>query len=666
MNRRSRQNYTKQTKNVPKRFTSKMQASLLLVFCIVILIFFVLVGRILFLTDKDGEKYEKRVLSQQTYVSNAIPYKRGDILDRNMTTLAVSEKVYNLILDPALILEKEAYKKPTIKALEKVLGITAEIVNEILKEKPESHYYQMKDYKGLDYEIVEAFEALKTQDKKKTKKENEDAANIKGIWFEEEYVRTYPLKTVGSAVIGFTQKGDSNVGNWGVEESYNEELSGTNGREYGYFNAELELERTVKPAVNGHNIITTIDANVQAIVEKKVQSYLDKPGAENVAVLLMNPQNGEIYSMVSNEAFDLNNPRDLTAFYSDKKIDKMSSEEMSAALSAIWRNFCISDAYEPGSTFKPFTVAAALDEHVATEKSSYECGGSLTVKGVSKPISCNKRAGHGSISLRESLMQSCNVAMMKIGAKMGREKFYDYLIRFGFGQKTGIDLPGEAAGIIYDAEGLNSSELATSSFGQSNTMTMVQMAAGFSSVINGGNYYVPHIVKEIQNEKGAMVEKMGATLLKKTTSQSTSDLIRDYLYDTVETGTAQPAKVEGFAIGGKTGTAEKAGRDKKNYIVSFLGFAPVEDPQVVIYVVIDEPNEKEQDHSSYATEFASDLMEEVLPFLGVYPNTDNNKKASKKNSKKTQDNQTQPESDDKKEDSKKEDTKEASGQGEEE
>lgn len=630
MERRRRNRKTSEKKNALKRFTPKMQASLLLVFCLVILIFFGLLGRIIFLEDKDGEKYEKRVLSQQTYVSNAIPCKRGEILDRNMTAMAVSVKVYNLILDPALILEKKAYKKPTADALNKILGIEPETVNDILKEKPKSHYYQMKDYKGLDYETVQAFEELKKKDKKKTDKENEDAANIKGIWFEEEYVRTYPLNTVGSSVIGFTQKGDSNVGNWGVEENYNEELSGTNGREYGYFNSELELERTVKPAVNGHNIIMTIDANVQSLVEKRVKKYLDNPGAENVGVVLMNPQNGEIYAMVSNEAFDLNNPRDLSAFYTEKQIDKMSNEEMSAALSAIWRNFCISDAYEPGSTFKPFTVAAALDEHIVTDNSSFECAGSLKIKGYEKPIKCNKRLGHGHINLRQSLMFSCNVAMMKIGAKMGRDIFADYLTLYGFGKRTGIDLPGEALGTVYDAQGLNGTELATSSFGQSNAVTMIQMCAGFSSLINGGNYYVPHIVKEIQNENGATVEKISGTLLKKTTSQNTSTMIKDYLFDTVEEGTAEPAKVKGFEIGGKTGTAEKKGRDKTNYIVSFLGFTPVEDPQVVIYVVIDQPNEEEQDHSSYATEFAHSIMKEVLPFLGVYPNTTNNKKTAGK------------------------------------
>lgn len=587
-----------------KKFTYKMQASLLLVFCIVVVCFVLLLIRLIKInTDNDGT-YERRVLSQQTYVSNAIPYKRGDILDRNNTKLATSEKVYNMILDPVTMLEKEDYREPTIAALSECFGITAQEINTILAEKAESRYVIMKDYKGLEYEEVSIFEAKEAENK-----------NIQGVWFEEEYVRRYPLSNVASNIVGFTQKGNANIGNWGIEEYYNEELSGNNGREYGYFDSELNLERNVKPAVNGYNIISTIDANVQAIVEKHVEKYLNETGAANMAVLLMNPQNGEIYSMVSNYSFDLNNPRDLSTFYTEEELEAMTEVEYSAALSKMWRNYCISDAYEPGSTFKPFTVATALDEALATEKSTYECVGKAEVAG--RKIKCN--ATHNVISLEESLMYSCNVAMMDIVEIMGRTTFSEYMLLYGFGQKTGVDLPGESSGIVYSEDKLNPVELATSSFGQSNTVTMMQMAAGFSSLINGGKYYKPHIVKQIENDSGAVVEEMEPILVKETVSRETSDKIRKYLYATVENGTAAPAGVAGYEIGGKTGTAEKQPRGEGKYLVSFLGFTPVEEPKVVVYVIIDEPNEEEQDHSSYATNFASQMMEEVLPFLGVYP-----------------------------------------------
>ncbi len=587
-----------------KKFTYKMQASLLLVFCIVLLCFGLLLIRLVKINTDSAGTYERRVLSQQTYVSNAIPYKRGDILDRNNTKLATSEKVYNMILDPVTMLEKEAYKEPTIAALSECFGISAQEVNTILAEKSQSRYVIMKEYKGLEYDEVSLFEAKEAED-----------SNIKGVWFEEEYVRRYPLSNVASNIVGFTQKGNANIGTWGIEEYYNEELSGNNGREYGYFDSELNLERNVKPAVNGYNIIATIDANVQAIVERHVEKYLDETGAANMAVLLMNPQNGEIYSMVSNYSFDLNNPRDLSDFYTEEEIEAMTDVEYSAALSKLWRNYCISDAYEPGSTFKPFTVATALDEALATPKSTYECAGKSVV--ADKTIKCN--ATHNTVSLEGSLMYSCNVAMMDIVEIMGRTTFSEYLLLYGFGQKTGIDLPGESTGIIYSEDKLNPVELATSSFGQSNTVTMVQMAAGFSSLINGGKYYKPHIVKQIENDSGAVVEEIEPILVKETVSRETSDKIRKYLYSTVEEGTAAPAGVTGYEIGGKTGTAEKHPRGEGRYLVSFLGFTPVKEPKVVVYVIIDEPNEEEQDHSSYATNFASQVMEEVLPFLGVYP-----------------------------------------------
>lgn len=602
-----------------RRFTPKMQANLLLVFCIVILIFIALVVRLWYITNENGEKYERKVLSQQTYVSNAIPFKRGDITDRNGTKLAVSEKVYNLILDPVTILEKEAYKEPTLTAVNKVFGIPMEELEKLLVEKKDSRYVQMKEYKYLDYSVVQEFEQLKVKDKNNKNDDTDSTNNIHGVWFEEEYIRTYPLKNVGSSIIGFTQKNDGNVGNWGIEEYYNEELNGTNGREYGYFNADLELERNVKPAINGNTVVSTIDANVQAITEKHVEKFLEETGAKNIAVMITNPNNGEIFASVSNKTFDLNNPRDLTAFYTEEELEAMSMEEQSAALSAMWRNFCISDAYEPGSTFKPFTVAAALEEDKANESSTYVCDGKEVVVEGQNPIRCNKRSGHGTITLEESLMFSCNDALMEMSKNLGRTDFYSYTRLFGFGEKSGIDLPGEAQGIVFAEDQLNPVELATSSFGQSQTVNMTQMVAGFSSLINGGKYYKPHIVKEIRNDAGAVVENKDAVLVKETVSADTSSKLRQYLRSTVESGTAGPAGVEGYSVGGKTGTAEKAPRDKANYVVSFLGFTPTDDPQVVIYVVIDEPAVEDQAHSTYATQLAHDILEEVLPFLGVYP-----------------------------------------------
>jgi stage V sporulation protein D (sporulation-specific penicillin-binding protein) len=585
-----------------KKFNSKMQANLLLVFCVVILCFFALIGRLIFINIKDGEKYEKRVLSQQTYMSNAIAYKRGDIVDRNMTKLATSEKVYNMILDPVAMQEKKAFIEPTKKALVKCFEFTQEELTKILVESPESRYIVMKEHKGLTYEEIEEFLQLEEKDKK-----------IQGVWFEEEYVRRYPLKTVASNVIGFTSKG--NVGNWGIEEYYNKKLNGSNGREYGVFDSQLKLERTIKPAVNGNTIVSTIDSNVQTIVENKINDFDEETGGKNIAVIVMNPQNGEIYAMGTDSTYDLNNPRDLSGVYTEKEIKAMNDEEMMTAWNGIWRNYVISDAYEPGSTFKPFTMSAALDEGKVTLDSKFACPGYEIVLG--HKIKCT--SNHGIIDLATALKLSCNPAHMQIGAKLGRSLFYKYIDVFGFGSKTGIDLPGEGSGLIFTEEQLNPIELATSSFGQGQTVTMIQMASAFSSVINGGYYYEPHMVKEILNENGASIEKIDPILVKETISKSTSDKLRTILFDTVEDGTAKGAKVSGFEIGGKTGTAEKKERDDKNYIISFIGFTPIDDPEIMIYVVIDEPGVENQARSSIATEFASKIMEEILPFLDVYP-----------------------------------------------
>lgn len=601
-----------------KKFTSKMQASLLLVFCVVIVAFVVLIGRLIFLNNKDGDKYAKRVLSQQTYVSNVIPYKRGDIVDRKGTVLARSEKVYNLVLDPKLILEKvkddqiykQIYKDPTIEALVNCFGADKEEINEILTKKKDKRYYVLE--KELSYKKVDSFNAYV-----KKLKEDEDGVgnNIKGIWFEEEYVRKYPLDTVASDIIGFTSKG--NVGNWGIEEYYNAELNGSNGREYGYFDGELNLERTVKPAQNGNTIISTIDANVQEIIEEEIKKYNKDIGSKNTAVMVMNPQNGEILAMASYPSYDLNNPRDLEPFYSKSEIAAMNSEETLTALNEIWRNYSISDTYEPGSTFKPFTMAASFEEAKLNGNETYFCDGYEEVLG--SKIRCSKRTGHGNITLEEAMMYSCNDALMQIAKKTGKNTFSIYQDNFGFGGKTGIDLPGEADGLVFTKDQLNPIELATSSFGQGPTVTMVQMVSAFSSVINGGAYYQPHVVKQIQNDKGATVRNIEETLVKETVSKKTSDTLKEYMYQTVEEGTAKGAQVPGYAIGGKTGTAEKIPRGNGNYLVSFLGFAPAENPTMVIYVIVDEPNVEIQADSSIATKMASRIMKQILPFLNIYP-----------------------------------------------
>lgn len=603
------------TRKFNKVGTRKLFGRILIVFMLVTVVSAGLLGRIAYLGKAKGAEAEKKVLAQQSYRSNEIKYKRGDITDRNGNKLAVSRKVYDLVLDPVLISTKEDYIKATSGALKKVFNISDKTVRKIIKDQPDSQYYVMQDFKGLEKDKVEEFEKLVENDKKK---------NIKGVIFEERYKRYYPYSTVASKIIGFCSSED--VGIWGLENQYNRQLSGTNGRRYGYFNSELELVETVKNPVNGNNIVTTIDANVQGILERQMKEFQEKVGSLNMGCIIMNPQNGEIYAMSSYPEYDLNNPRDLSVLYSKEEIEKMSEKKKSKELNKLWRNFCISDAFEPGSTFKPITVAACLDEGVTNPNKLYYCNGYQKVNGIQIKCVSYAAGGHKMINICQSLMESCNDVMMQLGAKLGRTKFVDYVSDFGFGQKTGIDLPGEGVGGVFSKDRMHSVELATSSFGQGQTVTMIQLAAAFSAVINGGNYYEPHVVKEITNTSGALISSKENALVRKVITEGTSEKLRDYLYETVEKGTAGPAKVPGYEIGGKTGTAEKHPVGRGNYLVSFAGFTPVDKPEVMIYVIIDEPNVKDQAHSIYATQFSSQVMKEVLPLLGVYQSEDIKKK----------------------------------------
>jgi stage V sporulation protein D (sporulation-specific penicillin-binding protein) len=599
---------------INRKFSSRMQARLLLVFCVITLLLVGLMGRLIYIMQADGDRYAKTVLSRQSYVSAVLPYKRGDIIDRNGTVLARSELQYRLILDPKRLLQNEDSISPTLAALKESFGIEAETIQTIMQEKPDSQYVTV--VKNLKYDAVKSFKTMMEENNKK--KENSEK-KIMGVWFEEEYVRAYPYKSLACDVLGFTST--DNTGYWGIEEYYNEELNGTNGREYGYYDSDLNIERIVKKPVNGNTIISTIDANVQRMIQEHIIAFNTEFGSKNIGILVMNPNNGEIIAMASNQEYDLNSPRSLEGIYPKAELAGMTEEEKTAALNALWKNDVISSGFEPGSTFKPVTIASALEEDIVTENTTYICDGGEQIG--SSYIKCSKVTGHGEITLGEALMVSCNDALMQIVAQEGKDIFYRYQKSFGFGKKTGIDLPGEEAGIIMSLDDLKSTELATSSFGQSFNTTMIQMAAAYSSLVNGGYYYEPHVVKQIVNDNGATIKNYDELLIRQTVSEKTSEFVQNYMYQTVETGTAQGAQVPGYAVGGKTGTAQKFPRAAKTYVVSFLGAVPAINPEVVVYVMIDEPqNVVKQADSSIATKLASRVMTEILPALGIYPEGD--------------------------------------------
>ena len=598
----------------PKRFSRKMCITVFLVFCVCLFTFGVLLFKIYRINSKDGDRYRKEALSQQSYTNTVLNYQRGDVKDRNNTTLAVSVRKYDLVLEPRTLGKDEKKKQATVDAIAKTFGVASSVVEEVIQKKPNSMYEHIDGLKELPAKKVDKF-------KKQIKKER-----LEGVWFEEVYKRNYPLKTVGASIIGFMNS--NNQGTYGVEEQYNSVLNGTTGREYGYFDSNMNLQRTIKEAKDGNSVVLTIDANVQKIIEDEIADFQKNgTGAKTIAMMVMNPKNGEILAMASNSTFDLNDPQNLASMYSEQKIAAMTDKEKNENLLSMWSNFCVGSAYEPGSTFKPFTIAAALDENIISGKSTFQCNGVKKV--ADREIHCSNRNGHGMLDLRHALMESCNAALMDIGLGLGRNKFSKYNKLYGFGQRTGVDLPGETSGLIHTKEELTPVELATSSFGQTQTVTMVQMLSGFSSLINGGNYYQPHLVKEIQNSNGDVVKTIDPVVVKRTTSEDTSSKLRSYLKSTVEEGTAAPAQVKGYSIGGKTGTAEKRPVSAKKYLVSFIGCEPAEDPEVAYYVIIDEPHVKDQAHSTYATEFSSKVMKRVLPFLGQYASSSQTKQDAK-------------------------------------
>lgn len=601
------------------KFTISMQKKLVVLFGLVLLAFAGLSARLILINRDDSERYKKQILEQQEYSSITLPARRGDIMDSKGTPLAVSEKIYNLVIDAKVIMGKEAYFEPTMKALESCFDLDMTEIRQYVKNNSTSAYYV--PLKALTYEEIAPFMELKNDTK--------NNPNIAGIWFEEEYTRTYPNGSLACDVIGFTNK--DNNGSYGLEEYYNDVLNGTAGREYGYLNEDSTLERTTKAAVDGYSIISTIDANVQSIIEKHLLAFNDKykdnaregNGANNLGAIIMNVNSGEVIGMASYPNFDLNNPRDVSAYLTEEEIQVMQEEgTYYDYLNKLWRNFCISDTYEPGSTIKPFTVAVGLETGKLTGNESYYCDGDMVVVESENPVKCHnyKIGGCGNVNVEQAVAQSCNVALMEMGLTIGKNTFTDYQQRFNFGLKTNVDLAGEArtAELVYNADNMGVMELATCSFGQGFNTTMIQVISGFCSLINGGYYYEPHLVNKIISSNGATIESIEPRVLRQTVSAATSDRIIQYCNSVVTTGTGKAARPAGYSIGGKTGTAETIPRGNGEYVVSFLGYAPADDPQIAIYVVVDRLNDYEQDNVRVAATLCRDILTEVLPYMGIY------------------------------------------------
>lgn len=651
-----------------------MRKKLVLIFGVIVLALVGLSIRIVYINKTNGDKYTKKVLQQQESNSTTLAYRRGDIYDRNGTVLATSEKVYNVILDPKVLKESEKYKEgceeATFKVLAKYFSRSEEELRQVYANNEDSRYVLLEKEQTKE-QIADLEVAI------------EENSKVKGVWLEEGYKRRYPYNSSACNVIGYTVSG--NVGQYGIEEYYTDVLNGTNGRSYSYLNENLETEKVIHEPTDGYSVMSTIDITLQGFVEEAIDNFMKEyenayregDGAKTVACVMMDPRNGEILAMASNRTYDLNQPYDLVANgvlteeenevfvgYENaiSALQKQKKEEGYASLSEneknaindqideynellkpkyeylnnLWRNFCVSDTFEPGSTVKPMTVAAALESGAISDSEGFYCDGGQVVVAGQKPIHCAKRSGHGMITVEGALMFSCNDALMQMAAKMGSETFVKYQRLFNFGLRTGIDLPGESRtdtvvyyvgdDAPYENLKIGPSELATCSFGQGFNASMIQVASAFSSCINGGYYYQPHVMKKIMDSNGGTVEENEGNLLRTTISEQTSQKIKKYLYSTMygakdangNSATGKNARIAGYAMGGKTGTAQKIPRGNGNYLVSFIGYAPYDVPQVVCYVIVDEPNAAAQATSSFAQKIWKEIMQKALPYLNIY------------------------------------------------
>ena len=617
--------------NTPKRKNKKkpvrkishiMKNKLSILFLLVLIALVILLGVITFINLKSGDRYKKQVLSQaqQKYESRTIPSKRGSIYDSNGNLLAVSNKVYNVILDCQAVNSDSDYMDPTVKALVDIFGIDeGDIRTRLTSESTKDSQYQILK-KQVSMDDKQAFEDYcDTSAEDLSAKEIEERRNVQGVWFEEDYLRVYPYNETACDTLGFTFSRDT--ADYGIEGYYNSTLTGTDGRQYGYLNDDSTVEQTIIEAQDGNSLELSLDLGTQQIVEKWVNAFMESTGAKNIGVIVENPSNGEIRAMDGGDRYDLNDPRDLSSLYSQEEIKAMNDEDMMDALTSMWNNFCVTDIYEPGSVVKPIVMAAALEQGKISTTDTFYCDGfqNFGVPGNITTIKCANVDGHGTETLAEVIANSCNDAMMQIGAAMGVDNFLRAQSTFNFGSRTGIDLPNEGYGIMHTKETMKETELACSAFGQGFSCTMIQEINAMCSVINGGYYYQPHLVTKIKDANGGLVKNITPVLQKQTISSNISADIRSYMAASVQQGTSMKSKVQGYSSGGKTGTAEKFPRGNGKYVVSFIGFAPVEDPKVLIYVVIDEPDVEDQASSSYPQFVAQAILSELLPYMNVQP-----------------------------------------------
>ena len=574
---------------------------------IFLVVFCALVGVLVYRMIYKGEEYQKMAIEQQTYDSR-ISAKRGTIYDRNGKALAVSASVEMVSVDPTVIKEKETGEK-TASELSRVLNLEYKDVYD-------------KVTQNSKYVIIARQIEKETADKVRD-------LELPGVNVTEDTKRYYPYGAFASQVVGFT--GSDNQGLDGIELEYDEQLKGVPGRIVSASSANgtevaYKYEQYID-AQDGYDVYLTIDEVIQHYVEKYLEkAYTEHNLAGGAAAIVVDPSTCEVLAMASIPDYDLNKPFELTEDLEEEledlaKAEKYTDEEYntknSELLFKMWRNKAVSDTYEPGSTFKLATASAALESGSAELTDKFNCNGMFRI--ATEEIGCWKTAGHGMQTFVDAVCNSCNPAFIQIGQKIGTEKFYDYTSLFGFMNRTGIELPGEASGVFHNREGFNIVQLATTSFGQSFQVTPVQLVTFLSAIANGGTLYKPYVVKEVVDKDGNVISTTQPVPIRKIMSKETSETMLNIMKRAVEQGAATNGYIAGYRVGGKTGTSEKIPRGNEKYIASFVAVAPVDDPKIAVMVMLDEPNSFSYYGNAIAAPVGRDIINDTLQYLGVEP-----------------------------------------------
>ncbi len=568
---------------------------------VIFLIIAILISRIGYWQFVRGDKLQTEAIEQQT-MDSIVSSKRGIIYDRNGKILAQSVSVHTVTASPAEVCKSKKARK-TAETLADILGMDADELEKKITKKS-------------SYEIIQ-----RKVDNKKAKKIRK--AELAGIYLVEDSKRTYPYGSLASHVIGFV--GTDNQGLAGTEMVYDKYLKGMPGRMISAKSASgtempYKYEKYINPE-NGSNLVLTIDEVIQHFVEEELKQAVADYNVENgAACIIMNAKTGEILAMATQPDFDLNQPFELPddmkkelEELSGKKRDKKCSE----LLNKLWRNKAVVDGYEPGSTFKPFTAAMALEENLVSQSEHFNCNGGLHVG--DRFIRCWKTAGHGSLTFAEGFENSCNPVFMTLGARVGTNKFYKYFKKFGFTEKTGFDLPGEASGTFHNMKNFNDVELATCSFGQSFIVTPLQLITAYTAITNGGTMVRPHIAKQLVDDDGYVIKSFDTEVIRQAISKESADTIRNILEGVVAHGTAKNAYIKGFRLAGKTGTSEKQPRNNGKYVASFVGFAPANDPEIIGLVMLDEPMGDSHMGGQIAAPTFKKIFDQVLRYMDIEP-----------------------------------------------